>query len=199
MTRDPKQLFPHLFEDVRSARRIVWRPKGHSGSYDFHVFSVGERGTQLSPELVREAKAGLLQLIHPYVTYCTRIVSIVPGGNQWGLLVADALGLPLTIIRDGTSGWADEVPVQHKNSLYTRTLFFRKNMAKERIVLLDDVVSSSATAQFAIKHLTAVGATVLAVLAVILKGNAYRQITTQFNVPVHGVLQIDEQGVYIPE
>jgi adenine/guanine phosphoribosyltransferase-like PRPP-binding protein len=153
----------------------------------------------LSPELIREAKAGLLQLIQPYVPACNRLVSIVPGGNQWGLLIADALNLPLTIIRDGTRGWADEIPVQHKNSLYNRTLFFRNNMSNQRVILIDDVISSSATAQFAIKHMAGAGATVLAVLAVILKGSAYLQVTTQHGVPVHGILLVDEHRVYIPE
>jgi len=109
---------------------------------------VGERGTILSPELVSEAKRGLLRLIEPFRESCDMIVTIAPGGNQWALLAAEATGLPLTIIRDGTSGWPDEIEASHQNQLYKRRLYFRKEMRGKRVIFVDDVISSSRTLRF---------------------------------------------------
>ena len=197
MSKNAENKYPNLFQDVRIARRMMWVSRGGKTGYQFHVFSVGERGTTLSVEIIREVKDGLVEKLSPYVEQCECLMTVVPGGNQWGVLLADAVNLPLTIIRDGTSHFSDEVPVKQKNHLYKRTLYFRESMRDQKVVLIDDVISSGGTIDFVISQLRKLGAHVQCVVVVILKGTAYLDVAEKHGIPIHGLLQVDADRVTV--
>ena len=79
--------FPQLSEDILLA------PLLEVGPYSFKIFSIGERGTNISPELSKEVISGLLNEVN-LIDSSNRIDSIVSihvTGAMWASHISIAL------------------------------------------------------------------------------------------------------------
>ena len=185
--------YRHLVSDVQKAPEIPWP----IGGYRFHVFSVGERGTFLPHELLTEVKNGLVDLVTPFISRIDRLVTVVPGGNPWALIIGQELKIPVEIIRDAESGIEGERLVWQKGLLYERKLFFRdrRDNYTNSVLIIDDIVSSGETATLLVNELRESGSNVLAVVAILLKGTAYQQRSKELGIDFFSLLECDEEYV----
>ncbi len=184
--------YKHLVADVQAAPEVLWP----SGGYRFHVFSVGERGTHLTSDLIREVKSGLVELVKGIAAQVDRIVTVVPGGHPWALMVGETLGLPVEILREEGSGIHDERIVRQRSLLYERSLYFRDHRQnKARVLFLDDVVSSGNTSALAIAELRKSGLEVVAAVAIVFKGEGYRDVVDTTGVAHYGLIEVGEDYV----
>ncbi|MFD0892890.1 TIR domain-containing protein [Luteolibacter ambystomatis] len=193
--RPPNALanFPNLVADVQAAPEVTLP----NGKYQFHVFSVGERGTMLSHLLISEVKRGLSEIVRPLLPGIDWLVTVVPGGNPWALLIADQLGIPVEIIRDTESGTEEERMVWQKSLLYERKLYFKtdERSRAKRVLIIDDVVSSGGTVQLLTKELRRSGLEIVAVVAIILKGGLYKEIGKELGIDFFSILEVAEDYI----
>lgn len=193
--RAPKALsnYPCLLADVQSAPEITLP----NGKYQFHVFSVGERGTLLPASLILEVKKGLAEIIKPLIDRVDSLVTIVPGGHPWALLIAGDLDLPVEIIRNAESGAEEERMVWQKSLLYERKLYFRSNRpsSAKRVIIIDDVVSSGGTVELIANELNGAAIEVVAVVAIVFKGESYKNTAEKLGVEFYSILEVDEDYI----
>jgi len=193
--RAPKALsnYPCLLADVQSAPEITLP----NGKYQFHVFSVGERGTLLPASLISEVKRGLTEIIKPLIDRVDSLVTVVPGGHPWALLIAGDLDLPVEIIRNAESGAEEERMVWQKSLLYERKLYFRSKRrdSAKRVIILDDVVSSGGTVELIANELKVADIEVVAVVAIVFKGELYMNIAKKLEVEFYSILEVDEDYI----
>jgi adenine/guanine phosphoribosyltransferase-like PRPP-binding protein len=193
--RAPKALsnYPCLLADVQSAPEITLP----NGKYQFHVFSVGERGTLLPASLILEVKKGLAEIIKPLIDRVDSLVTIVPGGHPWALLIAGDLDLPVEIIRNAESGAEEERMVWQKSLLYERKLYFRSKRlsSAKRVIIIDDVVSSGGTVELIANELNGAAIEVVAVVAIVFKGESYKNTAEKLGVEFYSILEVDEDYI----
>lgn len=193
--RAPKALanYPNLVADVQRAPEITLP----NGKYQFHVFSVGERGTYLPGQLISEVKSGLIEIVKPLLSRIDRLVTVVPGGHPWAMLVAEELNVPVEIIRNAESGAEVERMVWQKSLLYERKLYFKsmRESSTERVLIIDDVVSSGGTVELIVNELRESGLEVLAVVAILLKGDVYKDTAKRLDIDFFSLLQVDADYV----
>lgn len=118
---------------------------GTRGAYRFERFSFGERGSTLDKDLIVRVGVGLAhqisRLSHPF----DYIVAPEPGGHTWGLLTAFLLGTSLRIVRLATEYFEAAVPVTATSAYTIKTFDFSNFQSGDRVVLIDDVISSGGT------------------------------------------------------
>jgi len=199
MKKSPRIEYPHLFEDMRKVQRRLIRKGTTDEEYQYHLFSVGDLGTHMPVELIKEVKAGLVKRAWPYINECDCVVSLVPGGHQWGLLVADAVGLPLVIIRKQDYFKADELPANHLGQIPKSPGYSQSILQERKALFLDDVISSGMTAKFVLNLLKHNGSKIVAIIAIISKGGSFRQLKRECGVPIHALLQIDGEVISIAD
>jgi adenine phosphoribosyltransferase len=182
-----------LLADVQSAPEITLP----NGKYQFHVFSVGERGTLLPASLILEVKKGLAEIIKPLIDRVDSLVTIVPGGHPWALLIAGDLDLPVEIIRNAESGAEEERMVWQKSLLYERKLYFRSKRlsSAKRVIIIDDVVSSGGTVELIANELNGAAIEVVAVVAIVFKGESYKNTAEKLGVEFYSILEVDEDYI----
>ena len=180
--------YPLLAEDITQAPQIEL-----DNGYKFHAFSFGERGTRLTPELVKEITTGFIQKIlqmEKQFDYFDYIVTIVPGGDRWGLLVAHTLQASLVTILDQPTGLPDEFRVRQKNPLYNRDLFLCGFKAGDRVIFIDDVVSTGSTVKTVIRTLREKGVIIQGVFCIVTKGEDYKKIEAEEKIPIHSLMNL---------
>lgn len=187
MKNIPIERYPYLAKDVANAPVI----KLAGGKYRFHIFSIGERGTKLEPELISEVVDGLLEKVKPYIKDLDYIVTIEPGGNQWAVAVAHELKIPLIVFRERSSGLGDETKVYQNTLLYRRNLYLRGVRSGDKVVVLDDVVSTGGTIRMIISALKKQGAEIKGVFCIITKGEAYKSIEKKEKVSVEWLINVE--------
>ena len=115
-------------------------------SYNFKHYAFGERGTFIRPELVKEITESLSESVRNNFGDFDYIVSPEPGGHTWGMLTAYFLNKPINILRMNSKPYEEfEVHMLRETAYNENYIHFDSFQAGDKILLLDDVISSGST------------------------------------------------------
>ena len=152
--------------------------------YRFNVYSFGERGTHLQPTLIREVVFRLSDSISRNFSSLDYIVAPEPGGHIWGLAVSLFLNVPLVILRNKSLDYPSETIQSVKTAYGEKTFVFYGLKRGDKVVVLDDVVSTGATLRAILSSFSLLGVIVTGVQAIYSKSDIYKTIEEEFAVPI---------------
>jgi adenine phosphoribosyltransferase len=171
-----------LRRSLATAPRL-WVPCEGRAPYAFEVYEFGELGTYLPPDLVREVREALVESVSALLPFDS-LVSPEPGGHTWGLLVADWLGCGIHILRRDAPPWFTATRADRRTAYYSGNLSFGELTVGERVVVLDDVVSSGGTLSAVVEHLRALGAEVVGAQVILAKGGGADDVARRHGIAV---------------
>ncbi len=172
--------FPQLKADIASA------PIVKVGDYGFKAFSVGERGTSLSPELIEEVVSGLIEAVSS-IGEIDSIVSIHVTGAMWSLPVAMALRKPLKLFTTEPNGADGQQSFEQKRPYLPRLIYTPDLCKIGRCVIIDDVLSGGGTITQMKAEIEKAGGTVLGAVCVVDKLGSAASLGNKLGVPVIGL------------
>lgn len=127
--------FPYLEADIERAPII----SGKARAYE--LYSIGESGYHIEPELIIEVFNGLKPIVERHVINGSRLCAVAPGGNPWAMLLALHFSVSLTIFRPNILSLRNNITWSGSpfagGDIYAPTL-----NSTDRIVVLDDVIGS---------------------------------------------------------
>jgi len=179
-----------LIQDIKNAKPIQVSLKNKK--YIFHTFSFGERGAFINPGLLKEIKKGLLEKAKEFPAF-DYIVSPEPGGHFWGILIADKIGLPLNVIREKPNNANKEIIIKQMTGYYHRDMHFNNFKKGDRVLIIDDVISTGGTARAIIKTLKKLGVKIVGIVSIVTKRDNYKKITEEEGVPVKFLVNINKE------
>ena len=153
--------------------------------YEFKKFPFGERGTYIESKLTNEIANNMWKKINLKYRNFEYIVSPEPGGHTWGILLSYLLNVPINIIRitleeDLQFG----KPILRKTAYNRNYMYFEHFQAGDKVIIVDDIISSGFTMISIIKYLLEIGVQVVGVQVILVKGEAYKEIEKKYNVSV---------------
>jgi len=180
--------FPELKKALESAHTIELVQPG-SAKYKFQAFAFGERGTKITAELLKEITDGLCGSIRSNFPDFDYIVSPVPGGHTWGSLTALRLGKPINILRTEPSYDKGETEIPRKTGYYQHNLYFNHFEKGDRVLIIDDVVSTGGTLRTILEALRDLEVTAIGAQLIYAKTSDYKQIESDYSLPVRFLLE----------
>lgn len=173
-----------LKESINQAKNVrIYKNK--DTPYDFKLYPFGERGTFIAPELIHEITDNLAVSITGQFPAYDYIVSPEPGGHTWGILAAYKLMKPLNILRLSTELYENyEVCIKRETAYNENYIYFDGFKAGDRVLLLDDVISSGATIRAIAQQLKDMGVHLVGVQAILAKGEHYKALEADYEIPV---------------
>ncbi|ASA23787.1 phosphoribosyltransferase [Paenibacillus donghaensis] len=179
-----------LSESISKAKNVrIYKNK--ETAYDFKLYPFGERGTYIHPELISEITASLAEQITAGFPAFDYIVSPEPGGHTWGMLAAYKLMKPLNILRLSTELYDNyEVCIKRETAYNENYIYFDGFRSGDRVLLLDDVISSGATIRCIAKQMAEMGVQLVGVQAILAKGQHYITLAEDIGVPVRFLSQV---------
>jgi len=166
--------------------RTVKIVKDSKTTYDFKLYPFGERGTFIEPKLTEEITEHLTGSIAEHFPAFDYIVSPEPGGHTWGMLAAYRLRKPINILRLSTDLYEDfQICVRRETAYNENYICFDGFNEGDRVLLLDDVISSGATIRSIAAQLKQMGIQLVGIQAILAKGEHYLQLEQDLNVPVY--------------
>lgn len=173
-----------LYQAVRDAE-IVQIDDGNKGIYNFKKYPFGERGNFITPELLDEIITNMMKDIRKCENDIDYLVAPEPGGHTWGMMLSYQLGIPINILRMTLSKDLQYGnPVLRKTAYNHNYLYFEHFQPGDKVMIIDDVISSGSTIRGILEQLKALQVVVVGIQVILVKGQDYKQISSQYDVPI---------------
>lgn len=160
------------------------------GEYNYVVHPITDGVPWITPELLNE----ITDEMQKRIEHCGKIDKIVTM-EAMGIPLATALSLkmdiPFTIIRKRAYGLPDEVSVKQVTGYSKSQLYINGLKKGDRIVIVDDVLSTGGTLRTVLSVLKTMDIAVKGVFIAVDRGNVAENIAKESNVPIDTLVDID--------
>ena len=143
-------------------------PMVQRGEYNYFIHPITDGVPIVEPALLREVCTGMLKVLD--LTGVAKIVVVEAMGIPVGSVLATMTDIPMTIMRKREYRLPGEVAV-HQTTGYSRGELYLNGIAKgDRVVIVDDVISTGGTMRALLQALEIAGAEVADVCFAIQRG-----------------------------
>jgi adenine phosphoribosyltransferase len=186
----------------RLRQSLLDAPVVDKDGYQYFIHPVSDGVPMLEPELLREIVIRIIRKAN--LEDVEKIVTPAAMGIHISTAVSLMTDIPLVVIRKRKYGLEGEVSLSQQTGYSKSEMYINDVEAGDRVLVLDDVLSTGGTMRAVLDALEVIGAEIADVVAVIKKAGPndldetdYR-VKTLVNVTVEDgqVVIVDEQGDY---
>ncbi len=158
------------------------------GRYDYFVHPVSDGIPAIDPRLLDGLAVEIASRVDGR---CDRILTV----EALGIPIATALSLrtgkPLTIVRKKRYGLPGEVAVQSSTGYATHTLYLNGVGRGERVLFIDDVLSTGGTLRAVADAVRRAGAELCDALVVIEKGPNRQRLESELGLVIKSLVKVE--------
>jgi adenine phosphoribosyltransferase len=167
---------------------LIKAPIIKKGEYNYFVHPITDGIPLVEPSILEEAAMGISK-------YGNLDVDKIVCVEAMGIHIATALSIktriPFVVVRKRAYGLDGEVPVHQTTGYSQGQLYINGLQRGDRIILIDDVVSTGGTMIAVLKALIEMGVDVVDVMAVIEKGNGKDIVEEETGFRVHSLVKVN--------
>ena len=166
-------------------------------NYYYFINPLTDGIPSIEPELLQEITSHIVKNTDMNVD---KIVSIEAMGIPIGTSLSLKTGIPLSIIRKRKYGLDGETAVSQSTGYSKGELYINGIENGDRVIVVDDVISTGGTLKSVIKALLNIGVTICNVVVIIERGEGVSELR-EMNIDVKSIIKVnvDENGVSIKE
>ena len=169
---------------------LLEAPIVKKGKYNYVVHPITDGIPEIKPALLSEITDEMKKQILKLGTI-DKIVTMEAMGIPLATKLSLDLNIPMTIIRKKQYGLPGEISVEQETG-YSKAKFYINGLSKEeRIVIVDDVLSTGGTLRAILSVLNNIGVDIKAVYIAIYKGSCFEELQQQFNIPLHFQIKVE--------
>ncbi|WP_456481628.1 hypoxanthine/guanine phosphoribosyltransferase [Methanopyrus sp.] len=173
-------------------------PVVNRNGYWYFIHPITDGVPELPPELLREVVYRIVRALDN--TDFDKIVCVEAMGIHLGALLSDVLDRPLVIVRKREYGLDGEVEITQEKGYGVEKLYLNGVSEGDRVVVVDDVISTGGTLVGLLNALDDVGAEVEDVVVVVARGGLERvKEETGIDVKYLVRVEVSEDGVSVVE
>lgn len=175
-----------MLEEVKKS--LENSPIVKKGEYNYFVNPISDGVPAMNPKMLRE----LSLAVHKYADLdVDKIVAVEAMGIHLAAALSLATDVPFVVIRKRQYGLEGETQVYQKTGYGSSNLYINDLHAGEKILLIDDVVSTGGTLIALIKTLKDLGLDIKSTVAVIEKGKGKEIVEAATGVDVLSIIKLD--------
>ena len=177
----------------RLKRSLLAAPVFKRGSYNYFIHPITDGVPEMEPELIREVAAHVVRIADLDVD---KIVTVEAMGIPIGTALSLMADVPMVIIRKRKYGLPGEIEVSQVTGYSKSQLFLNGIKKGDRVIVVDDVVSTGGTMLAVLQSLQVAGAVVKDVVAVIQRGDGVKRLAAEgYDVKTIVRVEVDERHV----
>ena len=177
----------------RLKKSLLEAPVFKRGSYNYFIHPITDGVPEIRPELIREVTANIVRVADLEVD---KIVTVEAMGIPIGIGLSIISDIPLVIIRKRKYGLPGEIEISQKTGYSKSQLFLNGINKGDRVIVVDDVISTGGTLLATLESLKVAGATVVDVVIVVQRGDGVERLRSQgYAVKTMVQVEVDESRV----
>jgi len=173
-------------------------PTVNRNGYTYFVHPLTDGVPPLEPSLLDEVTAGFMDILPPDID---KIVGVEAMGLPVAVSLSLKSGKPLSVVRKRKYGLEGEVEVCQRTGYAQGKLYINGIHQNDRILLIDDVLSTGGTLDGILGGIRKVGAQIMAVGVVVDKSSkgVRQNIEMKYDIKVYSLvrLTVDSSGVHL--
>lgn len=174
-----------MLEELKES--LVNAPIVKKGDYDYFVHPVSDGIPTMKPEVLRQISE---LIIKNFDLNVDKIVAIEAMGIHLATALSLATDIPFVIIRKRQYGLDGELTIHKKTGYGESTLYVNDLHKGERVLLIDDVVSTGGTLINTIEALKEIGVDLVTIIAVLEKGDGKKLVEKETGCKVNSVVKL---------
>lgn len=174
-----------MLEELKES--LVNAPIVKKGDYDYFVHPVSDGIPTMKPEVLRQISE---LIIKNFDLNVDKIVAIEAMGIHLATALSLATDIPFVIIRKRQYGLDGELTIHKKTGYGESTLYVNDLHEGERVLLIDDVVSTGGTLINTIEALKEIGVDLVTIIAVLEKGDGKKLVEKETGCKVNSVVKL---------
>lgn len=177
----------------RLKKSLLEAPIFKRGDYNYFIHPITDGVPEIKPELIREVVSHIIRMACLDVD---KIVTVEAMGIPIGIALSIITDIPLVIIRKKKYGLPGEIEVAQVTGYSKSQLFLNGIKKGDRVIVVDDVISTGGTLLVTLKALKAAGADVLDIVTVIERGDGVNRLKAEgYDVKTMVQVEVDEKRV----
>ena len=173
-----------LQDSLRGAP-IIWK-----GDYPYFIHPISDGIPRMEAEVLRATRDLIVDMVD--WTEIDIVVSVEAMGLPLLAAVGEATGKPTVVIRKRPYGMEGEVRVDVSTGYSTSTAYINDIKPGERVLVVDDVISTGGTLEPLLEALEEIGAILKGVVIAIEKGKGRERLAEERpNWPIQTLARID--------
>jgi adenine phosphoribosyltransferase len=178
----------------RLKKSLLEAPVFKRGEYNYFIHPITDGVPEIKPDLIREVVCHIVRIANLDVD---KIVTVEAMGIPIGIALSLITDIPLVIIRKRKYGLPGEVEVSQITGYSKSQLFLNGVREGDRVVVVDDVISTGGTLLATLGGLKAAGAIVKDLLVVVQRGDGAEKLRRQgYNIKTMVKVDVNEKRVY---
>ena len=169
-------------------KTLIESPVVKKGDYDYFIHPITDGLPAMTPDVLREIVAIIKEKADLDID---KIVCVEAMGIHLATALSLETNIPFVVIRKREYGLPGEVPVFQKTGYSETNLYINSIEKGERILLIDDVVSTGGTYTAVIKALQNMGVEIAEAIAIIEKGNGKAIVEHETGIPLMTIVKLD--------
>ena len=164
---------------------IIWK-----GEYPYFIHPISDGIPRMEAEVLRATRDLIVSMVD--WSQIDMIVSVEAMGLPLLAAVGEATGKPTVVIRKRSYGMEGEVRVDVSTGYSSSTAYINDISPGERILVVDDVISTGGTLEPLLESLEGMGAVLQDVIVAIEKGDGRRRLSNERpEWPIRTLAKID--------
>ncbi|MFB3764195.1 MAG: hypoxanthine/guanine phosphoribosyltransferase [Methanotrichaceae archaeon] len=180
-----------MLERLKSS--LLEAPIFKRGDYNYFIHPITDGVPEVKPDLIREVVSHIIRIACLDVD---KIVTIESMGIPIGIALSIATDIPLVIIRKKKYGLSGEIEVAQVTGYSKSQLFLNGIKKGDRVIVVDDVISTGGTLLVVLQALKAAGAEVMDIVTVIERGEGRKRLRAEgYDIKTMVQVDVDEKRV----
>ena len=176
---------------------LLSAPIVRRGDYYYFIHPVSDGVPQLRPELLEEITEHILGMLSKNFD---KILAIEAMGIPLATAISMKTGIPFTIIRKRPYGLEGEIKLSQETGYSKGELYVNDVRKGDKVLIVDDVISTGGTLVSLIKALEDLGAIITDTIVIIERGDGLSRLK-DIGIDIKTLVRIDvtEKGVTIED
>ena len=160
------------------------------GNYSYFIHPITDGIPEVKPDLLNEVICEMEKRIRKYGTI-DKIVTVEAMGIPLATALSAKTKIPFVIIRKKPYGLPDEIVVEQTTGYSKSRLYINGLKPKDRIVIVDDVLSTGGTIKAVIPALKKIGVDLKGIIIVVDRGSIAKKLMEEFDVNIDAIVKIN--------
>lgn len=166
-------------------------PVVKKGDYDYFIHPLTDGVPRIEPALLKEVVDEVLAVANTQVDL---ILTAEAMGIPLATALSERTGVPFAIVRKRSYGLPGELPVHQQTGYSTAQLYLNGVKPGDRILFVDDVISTGGTLGPLIEAVRRAGGHLVDIVVLFEKGEGRRLVEERHGVKVKTLLRVEVRG-----
>lgn len=158
------------------------------GDYDYFVHPITDGIPRMEPELLQEV---IVRITEVGNMNCDKIVAAEAMAIPLGVALSMRINKPYVVIRKRQYGLPNEVSVKQVTGYSESNMFVNGISKGDRVLIVDDVLSTGGTLRALVKALRSIGAEIVDTIIVFNKHGDKKALEDELEMEIKTLLNVD--------